>query len=72
MSEVVAATGLSQPTVSMHLACLWDCGLVERERRGRFVGYRIADSRVNALLDACDGLLVRDVDQAYVCTRYLE
>ena len=54
----------------MHLACLWDCGLVERERRGRFVHYRIADPRVEALLDAGDGLLLRVGDQVYVCTRY--
>ncbi len=70
VSDVVAATGLSQPSVSMHLACLWDCGLVDRERRGRFVHYRIADPRVDALLDAGDGLLVQVGDQVYVCTRY--
>ena len=27
------ATGLAQPNVSAHLACLWECGLSERERR---------------------------------------
>ena len=39
VSDLVAATGLSQPSVSMHLACLWECGLVERQRQGRFVEY---------------------------------
>ncbi|MBI2544891.1 MAG: winged helix-turn-helix transcriptional regulator [Candidatus Rokubacteria bacterium] len=34
VSEVVAATGLSQPNASAHLACLEDCGLVIRDRRG--------------------------------------
>ena len=70
VSDVVAATGLSQPSVSMHLACLWDCGLVERDRRGRFVHYRIADIRVRTLLEAGEGLLTRVGDQVYVCTRY--
>ena len=70
VSDVVATTGLSQPSVSMHLACLWDCGLVERERQGRFVQYRIADPRVALLLDAGDELLMRVGDQVYVCTRY--
>ena len=70
VSDVVAVTGLSQPSVSMHLACLWDCGLVERERRGRFVHYGIADTRVRTLLEAGEGLLTRVGDQVYVCTRY--
>ena len=70
VSEVVAATGLSQPNVSAHLACLWDCGLVEREQRGRFVYYRIADPRVEGLLALADDLLVTVGDDVYVCTRY--
>jgi len=72
VSDVVARTGLPQPTVSMHLACLWDCGLVERERRGRFVYYSVAESKVSALLEAGDSLLVRVGDQVFVCTRYGE
>ena len=70
VSDVVAATGLPQPSVSMHLACLWDCGLAERERRGRFVEYRIADARLSALRAAGEGLLSRVGDLVYVCTRY--
>lgn len=72
VSDLVAATGLSQPSVSMHLACLWECGLVERERQGRFVEYRIADERVNALLEAGDGLLLEVGQLVYICTRYRE
>jgi Bacterial regulatory protein, arsR family len=34
VTDLAALTGLAQPNVSRHLACLWDCGLVERERRG--------------------------------------
>lgn len=70
VSDLVDATGLSQPTVSMHLTCLWECGLVERERRGRFVYYGITDVRVHALLGASDDLLVRVGDQVFICTRY--
>ena len=43
---------------------------LERERRGRFVYYRIADPRVSTLLDAGDGLLLRVGDRVYVGTRY--
>lgn len=31
----VATTGLTQGNASAHLCCLWDCGLVARERKGR-------------------------------------
>ncbi|MDP2949900.1 MAG: metalloregulator ArsR/SmtB family transcription factor [Chloroflexota bacterium] len=72
VSAVVEATGLSQPNVSGHLACLFDCGLVEREQRGRSVYYRVADPRVERLLSDADELLVRVGEEVYICTRYQE
>jgi ArsR family transcriptional regulator len=39
--------GLSQPTVSYHLKVLTEAGLLERERRGRFAFYRIADGALD-------------------------
>lgn len=72
VSDIVADTGLSQPNVSLHLACLWDCGLVEREQRGRRVYYSVSDPRILALLAAADDLLVEVGDRVYVCSRYHE
>ena len=43
--------GLSQPTVSHHLRVLFDAGLLERERRGTWVYYRIAPAQLAALRD---------------------
>ena len=40
---------LSQPTVSYHLKRLADVGLLERERRGTFAYYRLADGAVERL-----------------------
>lgn len=45
VQEIVTQTGLGQPNVSNHLRCLLDCGLVSRRNEGRFVRYRLADSR---------------------------
>jgi ArsR family transcriptional regulator len=45
--------GLKQPTVSYHLKQLLDAGIVEREKRGSFAYFSIADGalqRVGALL----------------------
>jgi len=43
---------ISQPTVSHHLKVLYDAGLIERERRGTWVYYRIVPERLTALRDA--------------------
>ena len=43
---------ISQPTVSHHLKVLYDAGLLERERRGTWVYYRILPERLTALRDA--------------------
>lgn len=70
VSEIVEETGLSQSNASNHLACLLDCGLVEREQKGRFAYYRFSDERVGALLQMADDLL-KDVAQGLsVCPRY--
>lgn len=39
--DLTAPVGLSQPTVSHHLNVLHDAGLLERERRGKWVYYRV-------------------------------
>jgi|SRR5689334_20607677 DNA-binding transcriptional ArsR family regulator len=70
VSELVAATGLSQPNVSNHLACLYDCGLVAREPRGRFVVYRVSDPRISQLLATTDAVLADVAHGVYACTRY--
>jgi len=47
--ELVPALGLAQPTVSYHLKQLAEAGLVERERRGTFAYYRLADGALDRL-----------------------
>lgn len=42
--DIETAIGLSQPTISHHLKILAQAGLVETERDGRFVYYRIKRS----------------------------
>jgi ArsR family transcriptional regulator, cadmium/lead-responsive transcriptional repressor len=70
VSEVVAATRLSQPNASGHLACLGDCGLVSRERRGKFVYYAIADKRVVQVLEEVEGILAETGTAVDHCPRY--
>jgi ArsR family transcriptional regulator, arsenate/arsenite/antimonite-responsive transcriptional repressor len=42
-------SGRSQPTVSHHMKILVDAGLVDREKRGLWVWYRLVPSRLDAL-----------------------
>src|SRR5262249_57647696 len=42
-------SGLSQPTVSHHLKVLNDAGILEREKRGTWVYYRVAPARLEAI-----------------------
>ena len=70
VSEVVTITGLSQPNVSKHLACLRDCGLVRAERSGRFVSYHLAHPHVESLVQAAEALLVEVGEQILACPTY--
>lgn len=69
VSDLAAATRLSQPNVSKHLACLWDCGLVERERRGREIHYRLV-AGLHELLSAADAVLALTGDRVMACPRF--
>jgi ArsR family transcriptional regulator, arsenate/arsenite/antimonite-responsive transcriptional repressor len=47
--ELVEPLGRSQPTVSHHLKALREAGLVESERRGTWVWYRVVPERIETL-----------------------
>ncbi len=56
VGRLAGELGLSQPNVSQHLAVMRAAGVVEAERDGREVRYRLADPDV---IRACD--VMRDV-----------
>ena len=70
VGDIVDETGLGQSNASNHLACLLECGLVEREPRGRFVFYRLSDPRVAELLRTADALLDEVAVGVEGCDRY--
>lgn len=70
VTEIVEATGLSQSNTSNHLACLFDCGLVARERRGRRVIYGLRDDRIDALLGMAEEVLEDVATGVAACVRY--
>jgi DNA-binding transcriptional ArsR family regulator len=48
--EVMAALELTQPTTSHHLGILERAGLLTSKRKGKWVFYRIANSKIHALI----------------------
>lgn len=68
-TECVEQSGLSQPRVSAHLACLVDCGYVSARREGRFVYYRVADPRVADLILLARSLAADNTAALAACTR---
>ena len=70
VADLVAATGLSQPNASGHLACLRECGLVTTRQDGRFVYYALADDGIEDVLRGAEALLARAAERVYACTRH--
>ncbi|MGZ3588313.1 MAG: ArsR/SmtB family transcription factor [Candidatus Limnocylindrales bacterium] len=54
--------GISQPNVSQHLAVLRSAGLVETERVGREIHYRLADPDVMVACDLMRRVLARRLE----------
>lgn len=69
--ELTEHLGLAQSTVSEHLRCLLDCGLVRMRAQGRASVYSLAvEPQVRELLMAAEGLLAATGDAVLLCPRY--
>jgi DNA-binding transcriptional ArsR family regulator len=51
--------GISQPNVSQHLAVMRAAGVVEAEREGREVRYRLSDPEIICACETMRGVLIR-------------
>jgi DNA-binding transcriptional ArsR family regulator len=69
VGELVERLAVPQPKVSNHLACLRWCGFVATRREHRVVFNRIADPRVEALLDLARALLEANEEHVAACCR---
>src|SRR5580693_10463454 len=67
VTDLTAALGLAQSTVSKHLACLRDCGLVVSEPEGRASVFRLAQPALADMLSAAETVLAATGDAVVVC-----
>jgi len=70
--ELTQHLGLAQSTVSGHLACLRDCGLVSFRPQGRASVYFLARPEVLELLTAAERVLAATGSAAVLCPTYGE
>jgi ArsR family transcriptional regulator, cadmium/lead-responsive transcriptional repressor len=70
--DLTAELGLAQSTVSKHLVCLRDCGLVEARPVGRASVYSLAQPALTDLLAAAADLLAATGNKVALCPSYGE
>lgn len=68
--DLTRRLGLAQSTVSQHLACLRDCGLVDFRAEGRQSYYRLTRPELIDLLRAAERLLSVTGDAVALCPVY--
>jgi DNA-binding transcriptional ArsR family regulator len=68
--DLTQRLALAQSTVSGHLACLRDCGLVVGRPEGRQMFYSIAQAELSSVLAAAERLLAAAGRQVVLCPAY--
>lgn len=68
--DLVAALGLAQSTVSKHLACLRDCGLVSSTPAGRASMFALAQHTVIDVFAAAETVLAATGSAVTLCPTY--
>ncbi len=72
VTDLVEILGRSQSTVSSHVACLRDCGLIDARVEGRQMFYRIAFPEIITLLRNAEQLLSEIGHDVELCPNYKE
>ena len=70
VTDLTAALGLAQSTVSKHLACLRDCGLVTSEPAGRASVFRLAPPALADMLTAAEQVLAATGNAVALCPEW--
>ena len=54
--EILSEFDFTQPTLSHHMACLTEAGLVNAERKGRFVFYSVNNETIDYVISGISSL----------------
>ncbi|MFJ5958223.1 ArsR/SmtB family transcription factor [Paenarthrobacter sp. NPDC092416] len=70
VGDLTGELGLAQSTVSAHVACLRDCGLVEGRMQGRSVYYSLSRPELMDMLAQAEVLLAATGNAVSLCPNY--
>ena len=70
VGELVEEVGLAQSTVSKHLACLKDCGLVDSDPVGRASVFRLSQPALIDVLASAETVLQSTGQAVALCPAY--
>ncbi|MFF4572012.1 ArsR/SmtB family transcription factor [Streptomyces sp. NPDC001410] len=70
VTDLVTCVGLAQSTVSAHLSCLRDCGLITSRPQGRATLHALAHPELLDLLAAAEQLLAATGEAVDLCPTY--
>lgn len=61
--ELLPLLQLEQPNVSQHLTILRQSGIVETEKRGTMIFYRLKNSKFATLLELFDQIILEEIEK---------
>lgn len=70
VADLTSELGLAQSTVSAHVACLRDCGLVEGRIQGRSIYYSLTRPELMDMLAQAEVLLAATGNAVSLCPNY--
>ncbi|ABM10330.1 MULTISPECIES: ArsR/SmtB family transcription factor [Micrococcaceae] len=70
VGDLTGELGLAQSTVSAHVACLRDCGLVDGRAQGRSVYYSLTRPELMDMLAQAEVLLAATGNAVSLCPNY--
>ena len=65
VKDMIAATGTSQPNLSLHLKQMWENGVLARRQEGSVVYYRVSDPEVFDAIDIFRRILSKKLSREH-------
>ncbi|MEK3883112.1 metalloregulator ArsR/SmtB family transcription factor [Paenibacillus sp. PL2-23] len=72
VTQLMAEVEASQSSISQHLGCLKECGLIVGRQEGKFMYYSLSSDRIKLLLDMMDEVFMEVQTGVECCDQHFE
>jgi DNA-binding transcriptional ArsR family regulator len=72
VSQIIEEVQASQSSVSQHLACLKECGLITGRQDGKYIYYSLSSEKIRQLLDVFNEVFAEVQTNVACCERHFE